>query len=320
MSSGSAEDLSEEPEWVFYKDRPDWKDVKPIPQDDGPHSVVAISYSEQFKDVYDYFRGILKLNEKSERALGLTKDALELNPANYTVWQYRREILKHLGKDLHEELAFTRHMIENMSKNYQVWHHRGVMVEWLEDPSQELLFTEHILSSDAKNYHAWQHRQWVVKTFKLFDKELQYVDKLLDEDVRNNSAWNHRYFVINNSTGFVGEVLDREIAYTIEKIKLATFNESPWNYVRGLLAHHEDGLGRNQVMRQFCDELYAAGNRSPHLLAFLVDAYEDRAETGCDDSQRLLQEAVKLCHALASEHDTIRREYWKHVAVTLAAQ
>lgn len=58
-------------------------------------------------------------------------------------------------------------MIKCNSKNYQVWHHRKVIVEWLQDPSEELAFTETILCKDAKNYHAWQHRQWCIQTFKL---------------------------------------------------------------------------------------------------------------------------------------------------------
>lgn len=57
-------------------------------------------------------------------------------------------------------------MIENNPKNYQVWHHRRVIVEWLNDPSEELNLTAKILSHDAKNYHAWQHRQWVIGTYK----------------------------------------------------------------------------------------------------------------------------------------------------------
>lgn len=56
-------------------------------------------------------------------------------------------------------------MIDN-PKNYQVWHHRRVIVEWLNDSSRELALTEEILGMDAKNYHAWQHRQWAMKTFK----------------------------------------------------------------------------------------------------------------------------------------------------------
>ncbi|CAG2059398.1 unnamed protein product, partial [Timema podura] len=167
-------------------------------------------------------------------------------------------------------------------------HHRGVIVNWLQEPSQELQVTRMSLNQDAKNYHAWQHRQWVLRKFNLFDNELAYVDTLLEEDIRNNSAWNHRYF--------------------------CSTPVSP-----RLLIHHEKGLSRNERVIEFCEELYTSGIRSPYLLGFLVDIYGSM-EKGGGDKPHTFQKALEICDALAKEHDTIRREYWNFIACNIAQQ
>lgn len=112
MTDSSDEDLPVD--WTPYSNRKEWTDIKPLEQDDGENPVVIISYSDKcrcthkmciyhhhfdhdpilvlsisVKDVYNYFRAIVSKREKSLRALELTKDALKLNAANYTVWQYR---------------------------------------------------------------------------------------------------------------------------------------------------------------------------------------------------------------------------------------
>ncbi|KAK3874291.1 hypothetical protein Pcinc_020757 [Petrolisthes cinctipes] len=318
MCSNDDEYVSEEDVWVLYKDREEWADVTPLTQDDGPNAVVKIAYTDAFTDVYDYFRAVVASGEMSERALELTEDAINMNAANYTVWQYRRKILKHLGSDLKKELAFCREMIEMNPKNYQVWHHRRVIVDWLRDASKELRLTEMIFSQDAKNYHAWEYRQWVLRTFKLFDGELDYVDRLLEEDVRNNSAWNQRHFTITQTTGFTPDVIQREVHYVKKAIEKVVNNESPWSYLRGVVQHCDGRMGSVGDLENWCRQMYEGGQRSPYLLSFIIDLMEDKMEHEPDLRPSVLKHCLQICICLATEHDQIRQEYWRYIGRNLS--
>lgn len=137
-----------------------------------------------------YFRAVVCKQEMSERALSLTEELLNLNPASYTFWQYRRQLLLALKSDLNKEMDFLDIFALENPKNYQIWQHRRHIAELVGDGKRELLFTQQVFVEDSKNYHAWAHRQWVLKRFNLWGTELSYVEQCLDLDIRNNSAWN----------------------------------------------------------------------------------------------------------------------------------
>ena len=45
----------EEQAWVPYRERPEWSDVKGIPQDEGPNPVARIAYTEKCKFVPKWY-------------------------------------------------------------------------------------------------------------------------------------------------------------------------------------------------------------------------------------------------------------------------
>jgi len=118
-------------------------------------------------------------------------------------------------------------------KNYQVWHHRRLLLTYIysKDPAtkssdlllKELKFIEKVFGEDSKNYHTWSYRQWILSNFnrnELWAVEIPFVERMIDEDVRNNSAWHHRFFVVFDSGVRQGDenredVLRREIVFVL---------------------------------------------------------------------------------------------------------
>lgn len=228
-------------------------------------------------------------------------------------------------------------------KNYQIWyknplcaqtdqvskenadplpsyrHHRQVIMTKISTiPPTELSFLAQMFEKDYKNYHVWSYRQWLVRHFSLWDTELPYIETLLDEDVRNNSAWNHRWFVVfsryvDPSTGTGADaaaikadplIAARETDYAKAKIRLAPQNESPWNYLRGVVRKREGGLA---VLTGFAEEFADLGRedqvRSSHALDLLADVYAAGKEK---------ERAGKALELLARKYDPIRKNYWNY--------
>jgi hypothetical protein len=144
--------------------------------------------------------------------------------------QYRYKIILAIGWPLDLERELMDELAVKYLKNYQVWHHRRLLLTALKtqleaintsssapspnlmkvdvDPGSnpvrvaaqyELDFIARGLQEDTKNYHTWAYRQFILTYFgdeDLWKGELPWVEDLLREDVRNNSAWHHRFFVV----------------------------------------------------------------------------------------------------------------------------
>jgi len=70
-----------------YEESEGWRDIVPIPQDDGgPNPLASIAYTDEYSEAMSYLRAVMAKDEKSERVLHLTEQVISMNPAHYTVW------------------------------------------------------------------------------------------------------------------------------------------------------------------------------------------------------------------------------------------
>ncbi|VDD80073.1 unnamed protein product [Mesocestoides corti] len=254
--------------YKFFRDRLEWADVTPIKQDESPRGVVRIAYSDAFVDAHDYVRAVMAADERSPRVLELTSEALQMNAANYSIWAYRRNVLTTLKASLSAEHHFTKTLLYDHPKNYQLWYHLQWLMEQAaktdgeNDPktvfsrpdsylfsilSAELDLVHELLVEDAKNYHAWQYRRWLVDFFGIpTDHEVNFCDLMLADDALNNSAWNHRFYTIVNKK-FNDVVFDREVKFVVGHLSSMPHNESACNYLLGLLFPLPPGACQNAI-------------------------------------------------------------------------
>ncbi|KAJ5622225.1 Protein prenyltransferase alpha subunit [Penicillium herquei] len=319
-----------------YESDPEWASVTPIPLDDGEESgampLACIAYPTEYLEATSYLRAVMAANEMSERALKLTQDVISMNAAHYTVWIYRAKILFALEKSLEDEVAWLNQVALKYLKNYQIWHHRQVLMSSRKHfptlPPKEHDFLMDMFAQDSKNYHVWTYRHWLVRHFKLWDhpREIEDINHLLKADVRNNSAWSHRYMLrfgprddqldagmanagdMSTTPGEKGvlavvdeDMVDAELLFAQEAIVRAPENRSPWWFARGVLLASGRGLTEwEEFAEKFVD---GDAVKSSHAVEWLADAYAD--------GERDIQ-AAEMLTLLKEKYDPIRKNYWDY--------
>ena len=283
----------------------DWeKIVTPVPQFSENVKVLQINYSELDKKLMDTFRAVLLSKEVSLKVYQLTSLVIDSFPTNYVAWVKRRECIDKVKEiDPYQELNWLDNLIVENQKNYQIWHHRKLLIEKLNDSSHEKEMLDKIFSSEPKNFHAWSHRIWMIRRFNNVEGEFDFIDKMLINDIKNNSVWNYRFFLVQfvNNNKIEKDIINKEIKYAIDKIKVCPINECPYCYIRGYITKFGYKYNDFSYVKEELEKIMENNENNSYGLLLLLDYYEEeKNENKFNDT---IEKLIKL--------DFIRKKYYK---------
>ncbi|KAJ5720766.1 uncharacterized protein N7483_008700 [Penicillium malachiteum] len=174
---------------------------------------------------------------------------LNRNPEYYTIWNYRRRVMRHHFSEasdtanediiqpvlslIKNDLMFLIPLLRSFPKCYWIWNYRM----WLLDEARRLLplpearqiwqeefaLVGKMLTLDSRNFHGWGYRRVVVETLKqlgsldeatgMTQKEFEYAKKMIGANLSNFSAWHYR-------TKLIQRLLDEQSATDNERRKM----------------------------------------------------------------------------------------------------
>lgn len=241
--------------------------------------------------------------------LQLLERLLTKDPDFYTLWNYRRQLLKAMldaSSDERQalidvELGLTRQCLLIQPKSYSVWSHREWCVRLYAAGEQspiwrkELKLCNHALSFDERNFHCWDYRRMIVAAacpaIALSD-ELEYTREKIEENQSNYSAWHYRStLLLGGASGdrkLSAEQVDSELELVSTAMYLDARDQAVWYYtdwlvdcLPSMLADDGGGGGvadrfRKRLRERLDDllelELEALGERNVRLAILKLDA------------------------------------------------
>lgn len=219
------------------------------------NEITKINYYRKLNDlVLTNYRN----NVFNEQAFKDTTQLLALNPQYYTIWNYRRQILKKfyevsLALDeycaLYEkELMFTMVQLKQFPKVYCIWNYRRWLLDTHPKPNWEfeLKIVNQLLDKDGRNFHGWHYRRYIIESIEtathtsLAMKEFEFTTAMINKDFSNYSAWHNRsklipkLFELKTFTDGL-QVLNAELELLQNAMYIDSSDQSVWIYLRWLL-------------------------------------------------------------------------------------
>ncbi|KAG4304751.1 hypothetical protein PORY_001804 [Pneumocystis oryctolagi] len=194
--------------------------------------------------------------------LNLTTDFLEEDFENYSIWNYRRNILKNsvvfnpqydkttVQNIILEELQFLNKLIKKHPKVYSVWSHRKWCFENAPFPiwENEKTIIDSILAKDFRNFHIWNYRRYIIFNIEKQNKtsyaksEFDYTTDIIKKDFSNFSAFHYRTTLISriikeSSCDYLEKkkFFDKELLLVKSIVYTSPENSSIWLYHNWLL-------------------------------------------------------------------------------------
>ena len=280
------------------------KEFTPVPQFSDKVKLMKIKYSKEESKVMDIFRAVFLSKEISFRVYDLTSLVISYLPNNYNAWVLRRQCLDKIKEiDPMAELNWLNQMIIVNQKNYQIWHHRKLLIEKMNDVSHEKNILAKVFETEPKNFHAWTHRIWMIRRFNNTENEFEFIEKMLKEDVKNNSVWNYRFFLVQyiNGDKLNKDIIENEIKYALEKIKECPVNESPYSYIRGFITKCNFKYSDFNFVKESLENIIENNKEdNSYGLNLLLDYYEE--EKNGEKFNETIEKLIKI--------DYIRKKYY----------
>ncbi|THC95592.1 hypothetical protein EYZ11_004907 [Aspergillus tanneri] len=276
-------------------------------------------------------------HEYTLETLQKISELLGRNPEYYTVWNYRRQVLRHefsraLSNDSEEsaadqitawikkDLQFLIPLLRSFPKCYWIWNYRL----WLLDEArrllplpvvrrlweEELALAGKMLSLDSRNFHGWGYRHFVVETLEHLtsketgkasrtQEEFEYAKKMIGANLSNFSAWHYR-------TKLIQRLLNEQSATDDERRKM--LDDELELIHRALCDPYDQSLWfyHQNLMCTFvptlCEQTMAPNLSNPERLDYLrreIDKIQDMLD-GAEDCKYIYQALID-CTLLAAK-------------------